>query len=250
MSLLKWQHQFKECILSNNDITPFSDNFSSDPARLNIYKNNVFHSLTEALSSQFPTVKKLVGEKFFNACCNKFIKSININQTAMIFIGEEFSDFLKNFEHTKHMIFLSEMANFEFKKQQVYLAKEEESINIEKVQKYNLESLQSSQVTFLKAMSIINSPLAVYDIWRNNQQNINEKINIDKSQNIVIFRKEHQIQFLEITPAQNFCISLWKSGHSIAEGLQNTLNKNGEFNPTEMIQIAFINGFFTQIKEK
>ena len=99
MGLLNWQKQFKENILQDQITKQFSDQFSSDPSRLNIYKNNVFYSLTEALSAQYPNVKKLVGESFFNACCRQFIKIIDSNKAEMIFVGEKFPEFLSNFEH-------------------------------------------------------------------------------------------------------------------------------------------------------
>ncbi len=66
--------------------------------RLSIYRNNTFITLTEALASTFPIVKELVGEDFFDFTAKEFIKNHPPMQGPLFEYGDNFSQFLDQFE--------------------------------------------------------------------------------------------------------------------------------------------------------
>ena len=82
--------------------------------RLDVYRNNVHLSLTEALAGNFPVVKQLVGEEFFWAMANVFLETHLPRQAGLIGFGETFPDFLDGFEPVQSLPYLSDVARFEW----------------------------------------------------------------------------------------------------------------------------------------
>ena len=99
LDLKQWQQAFVQQLVRGEDVSAEFNQSVQDPARWQIYKNNIFHSQQQALAAQFPIVKQLVGEGFFNGCCVQYIKQNRSNSSAMIFTGEVFAQFLQQFAH-------------------------------------------------------------------------------------------------------------------------------------------------------
>ncbi|NEQ38287.1 MAG: DUF2063 domain-containing protein [Okeania sp. SIO3I5] len=70
---------------------------------LAIYQNNVVGNLSNTLASIYPVCSQLVGEKFFDATALKFINQFPCLSPDLGDYGEEFPDFLANFEPVKHL---------------------------------------------------------------------------------------------------------------------------------------------------
>ena len=66
--------------------------------RFNVYRNNVGSSLVEALGDNFPVIKMLVGDAFFDAMARVYYTG-NFPKVPMLFrYGAEFPTFLETFE--------------------------------------------------------------------------------------------------------------------------------------------------------
>ncbi len=69
---------FKNSSLFNDDtklLNIFSENHKKIEAYVNIYKNNFYENLTNTLTIVYPTVKKLIGENYFENLCKLYIKN-------------------------------------------------------------------------------------------------------------------------------------------------------------------------------
>lgn len=104
---------------------------------LDIYRNNLYATLTNALRLTYPKIHQLVGEKKFKKFCLKFIKQNRSYSGNLDEYGENFSNFFVKKEDG----FLSELAQVEWLKHKSYLAKDMPLFNIEKLQKLPQEKL-------------------------------------------------------------------------------------------------------------
>lgn len=82
--------------------------------RLDVYRNNVHLSLREALAANFPIVQQLVGEAFFSAVAQVFLKTHLPDQAGLIGFGKAFPDFLEGFEPAQSLPYLPDVARFEW----------------------------------------------------------------------------------------------------------------------------------------
>ncbi|MEZ5722575.1 MAG: DNA-binding domain-containing protein [Paracoccaceae bacterium] len=58
--------------------------------RFDVYRNNVVVSLSEALATGFPVVRKLVGEAFFSAMAGVFVRAHPPRSPVLTMYGEGF----------------------------------------------------------------------------------------------------------------------------------------------------------------
>ena len=82
--------------------------------RIAVYRNNVFASLTDALKETFPAVCRLVDERFFSFAAHEFIASHPPRRPSLVDYGAEFPDFLADFPPCRELIYLGDVARFEW----------------------------------------------------------------------------------------------------------------------------------------
>ena len=73
---------------------------AGDPAaeeRIEVYRNNVFASLTDVLEETFPVICRLVDERFFSYAAHEFILAHPPDRPCLSEYGSGFADFLESF---------------------------------------------------------------------------------------------------------------------------------------------------------
>ena len=81
--------------------------------RFDVYRNTVAVSLTEALETGFPTVRKLVGDDFFKAMAGVFLRANPPGDPRLALYGSSFPGFLPRFQPVAHLRYLSDVARLE-----------------------------------------------------------------------------------------------------------------------------------------
>jgi len=81
--------------------------------RFAVYRNNVAHSLTEALGRRFPVVARLVGEEFFRAMARVFLVTHPPASPVLLDWGAAFPEFLKAFPPVAALSYLPDVARIE-----------------------------------------------------------------------------------------------------------------------------------------
>ena len=104
---------------------------------LDIYRNNLYGALTNALKITYPTICDFLKEDKFTEFCQEFIKENRSKSGNLDDYGEVFADFLT----TKKEYFLSDLCRLEWLKHRSYLALDVENIDIEKLQNLDQEKL-------------------------------------------------------------------------------------------------------------
>ena len=83
-------------------------------ARLNIFRNNTFTSLTECLKTVFPVTVRLSDERFFAYAAHEFIASQPPREARLSRYGAAFPRFLARFEPCRGFPVIAEMAALEW----------------------------------------------------------------------------------------------------------------------------------------
>ena len=127
LGLAQFQQQFKHHLLSEQldqssvaflqqlkQQYPQGDKLAEAMVRLNIYRNNVIHSLSSAIADLYPIVKRLIGDDCFNAAAIAFVRANPPSNSALVFYGEGFIGFIEKFEPCRHLGYLSDIAKLEY----------------------------------------------------------------------------------------------------------------------------------------
>jgi hypothetical protein len=81
--------------------------------RFDVYRNNVFVGLTEALVTRFPVCQALVGDEFFRAMARVFIELSPPRSPVIMIYGDDFADFVDTFPPAHPVPYLGDVARLE-----------------------------------------------------------------------------------------------------------------------------------------
>jgi hypothetical protein len=162
------QTQFAEAIMDAGRPAPDGlGDAHGGPAgkRFDVYRNNVAVSLTQALETGFPILRKLVGDDFFKAMAGVFLRAHPPEHPRLQLYGQRLPGFLASFEPVAHLPYLPDIAKLELGLRQSYHAAD--------VTPLSMEGLDPNEVLALKprvapATLVVQSRYPIYAIWRAN----------------------------------------------------------------------------------
>ncbi|MDR3511637.1 MAG: DNA-binding domain-containing protein [Caulobacteraceae bacterium] len=94
-------------------LAPFGLEAEAAAAGLSVHRNTVARGTIDALATSFPTVRRLVGEAWFEAAARAFIAERPPRERALIDYGGDFPDFLAAFEPAADLPYLAGVARLD-----------------------------------------------------------------------------------------------------------------------------------------
>lgn len=257
--LAQWQDRFYLSLF--DQLTPELKNSfltHSDVAatqRFAIYQNNVFYSLTTALGDLYPVIKQLVGDDFFTGTAGIYFRRHPPQQAAMVFLGENFAEFLRTFEHTAKMTYLADMAELELARHRAYHATDKTPLEADTVASIAPEVLATSSVELHPSLYCVSSADPIFTIWQNNQEPDNNKqqntpqetIQLGEPQHILVVRPTYTVCMYHIDKSLFQFIQRLQYGDTLETAIDSMLNDHPTFDVGRGIQFILQTQLITQI---
>lgn len=117
LALLELQARLAAAILEEDAAevaSPVVADGLSPAARVQVYRNHVFTSLTEALATTYPVVCRLVDRRFFGFAADRYIRRHPPAGPCLFEYGAEFADFLESFPPSAGHPYLTDVARLEW----------------------------------------------------------------------------------------------------------------------------------------
>ena len=250
-TLRELQTAFREALLGA-DLDAVSGLIRSDglpiAARLDIYRNNVFASLKQALRDTFPVVCRLVDERFFLYATDEFIRVTPPKEASLFAYGDRFPDFLAEFPPCRHLRYLPDVARLEW------------LINVA-AHAENATPLLPSALSFVAevaarrlvfrldpSLGFLQSSWPVDEIWRANQPEASEQTVIDLdagASRLEIRRHGDAVYWRRLDPATFALRSMLAAGHQLEAATQAALAADPCFDFTAAFGDLFKGGTVT-----
>ena len=148
-------------IQAPNNLTPAES--------LGIYRGNVVGNLTNTLTLIYPVCCQLVGEKFFKATALKFIDQFPCLSPDLGDYGEQFPDFLSNFEPVKHLPYLPDVARLEWYWHRIFCGENTKGLDFPALGKIPQERWGELIFYLPKNSVLLESVYPIHRIWQVNQ---------------------------------------------------------------------------------
>jgi len=254
MNLHDLQQAFSDSLFNPGDRRAHSCiNGSSDDAksrRLDIYRNNVFYSLTNALADLYPVIKRLVGDEFFNATASEFIRQHPPRSAAMVNFGGDFPAFLQVFEHTAELPYLADVAGLELAWHQAYHAEDVPAIVAVDLSSLNPEELGSAKLLLHPSVRLLQSSFPVLKIWNANQDENpgDELIDLDSGGiKLCIYRPRYDVNIREIDNMTYSLLMALQQNETFESAMTSAGQAASLSALPEKLALCIQEGFFTKI---
>ena len=120
-----FETSFADALLSTDQPIPYgiaADNAAVPARRFAVYRNNVVVGLGKALKSRFPVVEKIVGEEFFAAMAQVFVRNQPPRSPLLATYGDDLPAFIAAFEPARGLPYLADVARLEAARTRSYHA--------------------------------------------------------------------------------------------------------------------------------
>lgn len=134
--------------------------------RFDVYRNNVAVSLTEALETGFPVIRKLVGDANFKLLAGAFLRAHPPSSPVMMFYGSEMPNFLAVFEPTRTIGYLPDVSRLELALRESYHAADASVVDTGKLEEIDVTSV----LHFAPSVRVVRSEWPIHAIWRFNSE--------------------------------------------------------------------------------
>jgi hypothetical protein len=218
---------------------------------MGIYQNSAIANITNSLILTYPVIEKLVGEEFFSAMCREFIYITWPKSGNMDDYGAEFPDFLAEFEHAKHLLYLKDVARLEWAFHQSSLADDARITDWSTL----AQASDILQLQFLvtPSLSLVTSTFPIDKIWHLNQDETSPdtEVEFDDEQGndtfIVLFRQQLKTVVLPITAGEFVLLKAFDNKYTFEKAIVAATQKETDFSIDDslkkFIELGIISGF-------
>ncbi|MDX8348247.1 DNA-binding domain-containing protein [Cognatiyoonia sp. IB215446] len=218
------QATFKDTILDPQAPVPaglINPDGQTASKRFDVYRNNVAVSLSDALETAFPVVRKLVGDQFFRAMAGVYLRKHPPKSPLMMFYGEAMPQFLTRFEPAKSVPYLPDIAKVELALRHAYHAADVASIDGQTLAALAPDALMSAKLRIAPAVHTITSQFPIHAIYRANTETDAPKP-VMQAEAVLVTRADFDPQLHLINAAAAECITALQGGKPLGQAMAMT----------------------------
>lgn len=186
--------------------------------RFDVYRNNVAVSLSDALETAFPVVRKLVGDEFFRAMAGVYLRKHPPQSPLMMFYGEAMPQFLSRFQPAKSIGYLPDIAKVELAIRHAYHAADATPVAPQALGEIAPDALMSAKLRIAPAIQTVVSDFPIHAIYRANTMNDAPKP-VMQAEAVLITRAGFDPEIHPINAAAATCIEALKKGQSLGQAM-------------------------------
>ena len=178
----------------------------SPEKRLEIYRHNVFTTLTSALRDLYPVTESIVGAPFFTHLAEQFIRDTPSRSGDLNIFGGEWSDFLCGRAGVDNLTYLPDVAALEWAWHRAFHAAEYPPFDLSKLASVPRDQHGALRFILHPSVSLIASSYPIVRIWQVNQSGYDGDMAIDweaPGDSVLVIRDDVEIK-IEAMPQASF----------------------------------------------
>jgi len=213
-------------------------NYSAATA-VDIYRNNYFGNLHDALAGVYPVIKQLVGDDFFRFMARKFAACFPSRGGNLHHYGEELAEFLTTFAAARTLPYLADVAALEWACHAAYFAQDAAEFEMFKLAEISSDDYPHLQLKLHPACRVLRSRFPIVQIWQAHQpgKSCDFHIDLDSGACIaLVYRKDDVVVVEDIGASFASWLQATQHGVSIGEATDATLAHHAGFDLSAALQ--------------
>lgn len=205
----------------------------SGERRLQIYRNNTYASLSDALRSTYPVVHRLVGDGFFRYAAHRYITRYPSTSGNLHDFGAQFPEFLAGFEPAAALTYLPDVARLEWACEQVSHAAEAPLLDPLALAGVSEEHYGELRFTLNPAGRLLASGYPVLRIWQVNQEDYAGDQTVDLEEGgvrlLILRNAELEVEIQALQGGEFAFLQTLAEGRPFAEACECALETQPDF---------------------
>ncbi|MGE5145517.1 MAG: putative DNA-binding domain-containing protein [Candidatus Eiseniibacteriota bacterium] len=222
-----------------------------DPARrLQIHRNHLRTTLTDALAATFPTVEALVGAEFFRTLARDFIAVEPPGAPCLFEYGATLPNFIAVHPACRSLPYLADAARFDWQINVAYHAPDRPRLERDRLAALTPDLFSRVVLVPHPATQLLTSPYPLLDIWRlARAQGAGPTVDLDAGGvRLLVHRTDLDVGWRALTIAEYVFLDSLVQGVPLARAWDNALTFDLTGAETErFIQTAFNLDLFTDL---
>jgi len=187
--------------------------------REQIYRNNVFISLTGALADVYPVVQRLVGEKFFAQLARSYIRAHPSRSGNLHDFGKHLPGLITSLSSSIGLPYLADVAALEWACHEAFHAAEAAPLDFSR-----LINPENAKAPLHPAARLVASRYPVLAIWEANQAEDPGPVDLDAGGDwLIVVRRDLQVEILRSTAGEFALLAALRDGMALGEACEAAL---------------------------
>lgn len=191
--------------------------------RLQVYRNNVFVSLTQALADVYPVLVRLVGEDYFQQVARRFIRTHPSRSGNLQDFGRELAGFLGALPQARALPYLADVAALEWAWHEAFHAAGAPALDAARLATLPEETLGGLRFRLHPAARLLASRYPVLAIWEANQEGAPAagEVSLDAGSDWLLVTRRGLARSIErLSPGEYALLAALAAGAPLAEACQ------------------------------
>lgn len=206
-SLRKLQEAFAAAVYEDDPAVLPHIRAGAFPAsrHLQVYRNNTFANLTDALAAVYPVIQRLVGVEFFEYTADCFIRRYPPGSGNLHDFGGELAEFLRTFEPAAGLIYLPDVARLEWAWHEAFHAADAAPLATARLAQVSPEKYDALVFQLHPSARLLASEYPVLRIWEVNQPDFvgDAAVRLDQGgEYLLVLRHKLDITIARITAGE------------------------------------------------
>jgi hypothetical protein len=221
------------------------------PKRFAVYRNNVTVSLVRAMESNFPIVRRLLGEQYFAGLAREFVQKHPPRSPLMFHYGDTFSDFLKAEEDLGDYPYLGDVAKLEQQVRLSYHEADAPTVSPTILTQVSEEHLMAATFEPHPAMAVVESDFPIHAIYNAHQgKDLTPVENITTPESVLVVRPLHNVTLHPLNRTQAVFLKALAAGQSLGDSADAAFAQSDDFDLSGAIGLLLLPGTFQSMHTK
>ena len=204
------------------------------PARLAVYRGNVYGNCTNALAGAYPIVRKIVGAEFFEATAREYARVHPSASGDLNEYGKAFAAFLEAFAETRDLAYLPDVARMEWLAHRTYYAADSARYDPARLAHLPPERWIALRPVLAPTCVLLDSRWPLARIWTVHQDDYTGEFDVDLDagpDRILIHRPRWTAEVVALSVGDHRFLTAASEGAVLGDALEAAFAEDPEFDP-------------------